>query len=121
MEDEFYLGKLDYDIYDGLYEWKDERYKFTPDFCRLKIFTERMQEFLEEKTGKKVPLLSTIKLTKEELNEVRRFINEEARFIGLYGAYRVTAQDIIRRNRTLWEDRLASKEVLHYDYEWSEL
>jgi hypothetical protein len=104
MEYEFYLGKLDYDIYDGLYEWKDESRKFTPNFYRLKIFTERMREFLEEKTGKKVPLLSTIKLTKEELNEVRRFIKEEARLIGLYGAY-----------------SLASKEVLHYDYEWSEL
>jgi hypothetical protein len=104
MEDEFYLGKLDYDIYDGLYEWKGERHKFTPDFCRLKIFTERMQKFLEEKTGKKVPLLSTIKLTKEELNEARRFIREEARFIGLYGAH-----------------CLATEEELHYDYKWSEL
>jgi NTP pyrophosphatase (non-canonical NTP hydrolase) len=119
MEDEFCLGKIDYDIYDGLYEWKDERHKFTPDFYRLKIFTERMQEFLEEKTGKKVPLLSTIKLTKEELNEVRRLIKEEARFIGLYGAYSVKVKDIL--NPTLWGDCLATEEELHYDYKWNEL
>ena len=116
-----FICKIDYDIYDGLEEWIDGGYKLNPDFHRLKIFTERMQKFLEEKTGKKVPLESAIKLTKEEMDEVRKHIKEAERFIGLYGAYRVSMIDVVRRNPTRWEDRLASKEVLHYDYEWSEL
>ena len=102
LNDEFFIGKLDYDICDGLYCWEDGKYKAIDDFCRLKIFTERIQEFLEEKTGKKVPLLSEIELTKEELNEVRKCINEEKRFVGVYGICR-------------------AEDELHYDYKWNEL
>ena len=101
------IGRLDYDIIDGLYERKDEIHRFIPDFCRLKIFTERMQKFLEEKTGKEVPLFSVIELTKEELGEVRKYIKEEKKFIGLYGAYLA--------------DHFATEEELHYDYKWSDL
>ena len=102
LNDEFFIGQLDYDICNGLYCWENGKYKAIDDFCRLKIFTERIQEFLEEKTGKKVPLLSEIELTKEELNEVRKCINEEKRFIGVYGTRR-------------------GEDELHYDYKWNEL
>jgi hypothetical protein len=120
MEDEFYLGKLDYDITDGLDERKNGRYKFTADFHRLKLFTERIQEYLEEKTGKKVPLLSVIELTKEESDEVRMLISEAAKFSGLYGAYRVKAFDTLKVGK-IEKDCLITEEELHYDYKWSEL
>lgn len=119
------LGKamvwmLDYDITDGLDERKNGRYKFTADFHRLKLFTEKIQEYLEEKTGKKVPLLSIIELTKEESDEVRMLINEAAKFSGLYGAYRVKAFDALKVGE-VEKDCLVTEEELHYDYKWSEL
>lgn len=120
MEYEFYLGKLDYDITDGMDERKNGRHKFTADFHRLKIFTERIQEYLEEKTGKKVPLLSVIELTKEESDEVRALIREAVKFSGLYGAYRVKAFDVLKVGE-IEKDCLVTEEELHYDHKWSEL
>ena len=111
---------LDYDITDGLDERKNGRYKFTADFHRLKLFTERIQEYLEEKTGKKVPLLSVIELTKEESDEVRMLISEAAKFTGLYGAYRVKAFDVLKVGE-IEKDCLVTEEELRYDYKWSEL
>ena len=37
------------------------------DFYRLKVYTERMARFLQEKTGKDVPAGSVVKLTCDEL------------------------------------------------------
>ena len=120
MEDEFYLGKLDYDITDGMDERKSGRYKFTADFHRLKIFTERIQEYLEEKTGKKVPVFSVIELTKEESDEVKKLISEAKKFTGLHGAYRAKAFDTLAVS-DFEKDCLVTEEELRYDYKWSEL
>ena len=113
-------GRLDYDIIDGLDEWENGRFKFTDDFHRLRIFTERIQEFLEEKTGKKVPLMSLVELTKEESDSIRSIISEERRFIGLWGSYRAEAFSS-RKVGEFDKDCLATEKELHCDYKWSDL
>ena len=112
-------SRLDYCIYDGLEEWKDGGCRIT-DFHRLKIFTERAQEFLEEKTGKKVPLMSLIGLTGEESDSIRSFFCGERRFIGLWGPYRAEALDA-RKVGEFDKDCLATDGEKAYDHKWSDL
>lgn len=120
MSEEKAIHRLDYDIIDGLDERKNGRFKFTDDFHRLRIFTERIQEFLEEKTGKKVPLMSLIELTKEESDSIRSLISEEHRFIGLLGSYRAEALNS-RKVGEFDKDCLATEKELHCDYKWGDL
>lgn len=120
MSEEKEICRLDYDIIDGLDERKNGMYRFTDDFHRLKIFTERMQEFLEEKTGKKVPLMSLIELTREESDSIRSLISEAKKFAGLYGAYRVKAFDVCKVG-DFDKDCLVTEKELYCDYKWSDL
>ena len=114
------MGKLDYDITCGLEEWKDDGYKITEDFYRLKVYTERLRDFLEEKTGRRIPACSLIGLTAEELGVIRDLIWEERCFLGLYGPYRARAFDI-ECFHVKGKDGLATEDELRCDYKFSEL
>ena len=112
--------RLDYALINGLEEWKDNQYKFTDDFYRIKVYTERMAQFLQEKTGKGVPAGSVIKLTRDELLRLRTMITESKKFTGSFGSYRVDAFDI----NCYYEegkDGLATEDELKYDYIFNEL
>ena len=112
--------ELDYDIKSGLEEWKDNTYKITDDFYNLKIYTNRIRNFLLEKTGKDIPIGSIIKLTKEEIELIKNLIWNEKKFYGLYGSYRVKAFDIDCFYID-GKDGLVTEDELKYDYTFNEL
>ena len=111
---------LDYELISGLEEWKDNQYKITDDFYRLKVFTERMAQFLLDKTGKDIPVGSVVKLTYDEVKELDRLINNAKGFIGLYGPYRVEAFDVLCFYNK-GKDGLATEDEPKYDYIFNEL
>ena len=112
--------RLDYELIRGLEEWKDNRYKITDDFYRLKVFTERMARFLLDKTGKDIPVGSVVKLSYDEVMELHRLINDARAFIGSYGPYRVEAFDVLCFYNK-GKDGLATEDELKYDYVFNEL
>jgi hypothetical protein len=67
---------FDYELIKGLEEWKDNQYKITDDFYRIKVYTDRMARFLQEKTGKDIPAGSVVKLTRDELLRLHTMITE---------------------------------------------
>lgn len=112
--------RLDYELIRGLEEWKDNRYKFTGDFYRLKVFTERMARFLLYETGKEIPVGSVIKLTYDEMRRLDQIITGAKEFTGLFGSYRAEAFDL----DCFYEegkDGLATEDELKYDYNFNEL
>lgn len=112
--------RLDYELIWGLEEWKDNRYKITEDFYRLKVYTERMARFLHNETGKDIPVGSVIKLTYDEMKQLNQLITEAKKFTGLFGAYRAKAFDL----DCFYEegkDGLATEDELKYDYIFNEL
>lgn len=112
--------RLDYEMIWGLEEWKDNGYKITKDFYRIKVFTDRMARFLQEKAGKDIPAGSVVKLTHDELLRLHTMITETKKFIGLFGPYRVDAFDM----NCFYEegkDGLATEDELKYDYIFNEL
>ena len=112
--------RLDYGLIRGLEEWKDNRYKITDSFYRLKVFTERMAQFLLDKTGKDIPVGSVVKLTYDEVMELHRLINDARAFIGSYGPYRVEAFDTLCFYNK-GKDGLATEDELKYDYIFNKL
>ena len=111
---------FDYELIRGLEEWKDNQYKFTDDFYRLKVYTERMAQFLLDKTGKNIPAGSVVKLTRDEVMELHTLISNAKTFIGLYGSYRVKAFDALCFYNK-GKDGLATEDELKYDYIFNEL
>ena len=112
--------KLDYELICGLEEWKDNGYKITKDFYRLKVFTERMARFLHNETGKDIPVGSVGKLTYDEMRQLNQIITGAKKFIGLFGTHRANAFDL----NCFYEegkDGLATEDELKYDYIFNEL
>jgi hypothetical protein len=115
--------QVDYNLISGLEEWVGGTYRITHDFYRLIIHTEKAQKKLWHYFGKMAPLNSVIKLTEEELEEIRYFINCSKDFcaglVGLLGSYRVKAftLDTFYNN----EDALATDDELKYEFEWANL
>lgn len=112
--------KLDYELIRGLEEWKDNGYKITEDFYRLKVFTERMAQFLHNETGKDIPVGSVIKLTYDEMRQLDQIIIGAKEFTGLFGAYRAKAFDLYCFYEE-GKDGLATEDELKYDYIFNEL
>ena len=111
---------FDYDLIKGLEEWKDNQYKITDDFYRIKVYTDRMARFLHNETGKDIPVGSVIKLTRDELLRLHTMITESKKFIGLFGPYRVDAFDM-DCFYVKGKDGLATEDELKYDYIFNEL
>lgn len=121
MEFKSFFGRpVDYEINDGLEEWKDNAYRLTKDYYRLEIGTEKVQKLLEEKTGKTVPLNKIIDLEKEEMEMVRKIFRDSKVLTGSYGPRRAEAFDM-DCFYTKGKDGLATEEETKYDYKWSEL
>ena len=112
--------RLDYVLIWGLEEWKDNTYKITEDFYRLKVFTERMARFLHNETGKDIPVGSVIKLTYDEMRRLDRIITGAKEFTGLFGAHRANAFDMDCFCEE-GKDGLATEDELKYDYNFNEL
>ena len=115
--------QLDYDLVKGLEEWVGGTYRITDDFYRFKLFTEKGQLAMYHLTGKMIPLMTNIKLTEEEFNDLRALLwnGGGEKLSGLYGSYRVKAFTDEHFYNKRYEDAVATPEELDYEYGWSDL
>ena len=117
------MFQIDYILSEGLEEWVDGTYKITPDFYRLTIYTEKMQNKLLKFFDKMVPLKAKIKLEKDDVDKFRGYIMHNQEFFqgigGIIGSYR--AKSFTLKTFYGTEDALATEDELKYDYAWADL
>lgn len=115
------LGQIDYELTQSLEEWVGGTYRIDEEFRRLVIHTEKAQKAIWHLFGKMVPLNAVIKLTEDDMKELRTIFwhNSGCKMIGTYGPYRVKSFTVMAFYGN--EDAVATEDELKYDYEWPDL
>lgn len=77
--------QTDYLIYKGIWSYGENHERhIVEDYNRIKVFTQRLSDWIKEKTGKEIPVGMNVKLTVEERHELHELI-KTGNFLGISG------------------------------------
>lgn len=85
MPNKIELGQLDFEFCIGIWDRGTHPPVLFKDYYRMVVHTERLADYIQEKTGKRIPLNKKIALTEDEYHNLHTLICESKKFIGLIG------------------------------------